>query len=131
LRESGLDFTVATFASGNNFDNLGATLASSNVVPQNAVVLASSIEMFPDAYEITCDVKLLDSKGGTLFEKRGISLIYSVTTPESLKHFRDFFNTSKSPYAATPEEKRLHEMRAAQMAMRQIFNDADFRRALQ
>jgi hypothetical protein len=131
LAESALSFKVADFATGNGFDELGATLASSKVVSEGAVVLASSIETFPNPFVMSCNVKLFDNKGRVLFEKRGISLIFSVLNPEALKHCRDFMYTGKSANIATPEEKRLHDMRAAQMAMRQIFNDPDFRKALQ
>ena len=84
--------------------------------------------MMPSEYIFSCDVRLFSNKGETLFEKRGICLIIAVTNGENLKRSRELFYGGR----ALPDEDRedLRRM-SARSAMRQIFSDPAFRKAIQ
>ena len=130
LQASGVPFEPAGFDAGARFEDLARALLHGAPVPENSVILACSVVSLPDVSTLVCDVKVFTVRGALLFEKRGICVsLKSWWNPKGRTAIP--FDASLADNSPDRVEERDSYLRASRSVMRQIFNDPDFRRALQ
>jgi hypothetical protein len=124
---SGLTSEVATFPHAPDFAGVAAALQNSPA-SEGSLVLAAALQMMPGEYVFSCDVALYSNTGEPLFEKRGICIIMAAMNAENMKRSREVFYGGK-PFA----QDELDDLRrmSARMAMRQIFSDPAFIKAVE
>lgn len=125
---SGLKWERAAFACTPDFAGVADALKASPA-PEGTVVMAASLAWMSGEFVFSCDVKLYSNTGTVLFEKRGLCMMLGlVGNPENMKHMREMFYSGKPMTDAERDQLRRSAQR---MAMRQIFSDPAFIRALE
>ena len=125
---SGLKWENAAFTCNPDFQGVADALKV-HPAPEGTVVMAASLAWMSGDFVFSCDVKLYSNTGVLLFEKRGLSMMLGlVGNPENMKHAREMFYSGKS---MTAEELDGLRRSAQRMAMRQIFSDPAFIKALE
>lgn len=111
-----------------SYDEIASWLASSSDVSDDTVVLASNLIWFPDVTKFSCDIKTYDNKGNLLFAKRGLSFIRTGELSRDKPNLFDASHADNDPKQANNYHTYLQ---ASRHAMKQIFDDPDFRKILQ
>jgi hypothetical protein len=143
LVSSGIKPEQVTFAFAPSFEGLQTALADGSVKTEGAIVLASAINVI-DGYRspdspthsnatsyLSCDFKLYSSKGGLLFERRGLCINLRIVNDKIMESEKGMNFLSFSSDKPDPKAVENNLIFAQRMVMQQLFADPEFQKALQ
>ena len=131
LTAGGIHFKRLEGSYDPSFGGVARGLADGTIKAGGDVVLTASINAFPNDFILSCDFRVYSAKGQLLFEKRGLCMNFSVTSPAILEQneTKNLFNLSAM--SSDPKVVEANKLKAPRMVMQQLFGDPDFQKAIQ